>query len=134
MMSDSAASSASVKIGLPLSRWHIHMINGLSGNQVWTVHCRSKNDDLGEHNITVGAEFTWTFKQNYWGTTLFWCNTRVANHQQHADFQAFWSGSKLLEKSCKKKTSRNCFWTAKDDGIYLKNIPAKKDDLMHKWE
>lgn len=128
---DSAIFASAMNIKLPLSRWHIHTVNGLGGSQVWTVHCKSKDDDLGEHNLTVGAEFAWTFKENYWGTTLFWCNTCVADRpRRRADFKAFWSDSLTLDSSCKG----NCFWIAKDDGVYLKNITADKDMLMYKWE
>ena len=36
-----------------------------------TVHCKSKNDDLGEHVLRTGENYSWNFKENFWRSTLF---------------------------------------------------------------
>lgn len=38
------------------------------------LRCRSKDNDLGYHNLPVNQLYTWSFLENFWGTTLFWCN------------------------------------------------------------
>ncbi|MBA0763987.1 hypothetical protein Gotri_013372, partial [Gossypium trilobum] len=53
--------------------WHVHTINGLSNGKMLLVHCKSKDNDLGIHNLTAGAEFSWQFKLSVTGRTLFWC-------------------------------------------------------------
>lgn len=73
--------------GFPLIKWHMHVVNGLSAGRVLFAHCQSKDDDLGHHNLTTGSELSWTFRNNFWGTTLFWCYTRTGN--QHATFKVF---------------------------------------------
>lgn len=35
------------------------------------VPTQSKNDDLGQHNLTSESKFIWTFMINLWGTTHF---------------------------------------------------------------
>lgn len=107
---------------------YVHVVNGLSGHRMLFVHCKSKDDDIGEHNLAVGTEISWSFKINFFATTLFWCYTRTDH--QHATFNVFWAHA-WLEDRCDRKT---CIWTAKDDGFYLKNIPLNRDELIHKWE
>ncbi|KAB5514863.1 hypothetical protein DKX38_028769 [Salix brachista] len=38
-----------------------------------TIHCKSRNDDLGQHVVPFGGEYTIDFCPNFWGTTLFFC-------------------------------------------------------------
>jgi hypothetical protein len=113
--------------------WNVQIVNGLSGGNTLFLHCKSEDNDLGIHNLAVGAEFSWDFTPNVWGTTLYWCYLR--NNEEHKWFDAFLSqsddGYNWFARSCNYKT---CTWIARDDGIYLRNIPNKSDDFVHKWE
>lgn len=115
-----------------LSKWHIHVVNGLSNNDVLYVRCRSKDDNLGEHNLNVGGEFKWTFRVNFWNTTLFWCFLQKPNGQKQS-FETFWVEKRTfwLYHNC---FENECFWIAKDDGIYLKENSTNTDILVHRWE
>ncbi|KAL0560232.1 hypothetical protein IC582_000632 [Cucumis melo] len=117
--------------GLGLKRWHIHIVNGLSKDQNLFVHCQSKDDDLGKINLSFGREFNWSFKVNFWDTTLFWCYLQKPNAES-VSFEAFWVEKKSIWLFYRCYDT-NCIWTAKDDGIYLKNNPINKDVLVHKW-
>ncbi|KAE8652322.1 hypothetical protein Csa_021997, partial [Cucumis sativus] len=100
--------------GLGLERWHIHIVNGLTKNQNLFVHCQSKDDDLGKINLSVGKEFNWSFKVNFWGTSLFWCYLHKPNSEYSVSFEAFWVEKKSiwLYYRC---YNTNCIWIAKDD-------------------
>ncbi|XP_038896407.1 S-protein homolog 1-like [Benincasa hispida] len=118
-------------VPLPLQKWHVHVVNGLK-NATLFVHCKSKDDDLGpQHLVSNGAEFQWSFKINIWRTTLYWCSL----HKPNADvsFDAFWVERRhiWLHYRC---MNQNCFWMAKDDGIYLRNNPDAVDEFVHKWD
>lgn len=115
-----------------LAKWQIHVVNRLSNGQILLVHCKSKDNDLGEHKLSVGSEFNWRFKVNFWNTTLFWCYLQKPNGL-HSSFEAFWieSTSVWLYDMC---YDSNCIWIAKDDGIYLRDNTNQKDVLIHKWE
>ncbi|XP_022974913.1 S-protein homolog 1-like [Cucurbita maxima] len=85
------------------SRYYIHVVNGLSKLGL-LVHCQSKDDDLGYHRLlNHGDDYQWNFKH-------LWLRDR-----------------------CKHGTVGTCIWTAKDDGIYLRNFLANVDELIHKW-
>lgn len=117
---------------IDFERWHIHILNGLSHGQSLFVHCKSKDDDLGIHDLSFGSEFNWSFRVNFWGTTLFWCYLRKSNDKS-VSFEAFWveKTSIWLYYRCYKY---NCIWTAKHDGIYLKDNPVGRDVLVHRWK
>ncbi|RXH98124.1 hypothetical protein DVH24_010449 [Malus domestica] len=112
-------------------RWHVHVVNNLRAGKTLFAHCQSKNDDIGNRTIAPGAEITWSFKPNFFGTTLYWCYTRTDH--EHTAFDVYWEESKhnWLRYRCNYK---ECFWIAKDDGFYIRVIPEKRDELIHKWE
>ncbi|KAK4774951.1 hypothetical protein SAY86_009886 [Trapa natans] len=42
-----------------------------STGQNFTIHCKSKDDDLGVHTIWPNDVYTFEFHNNVWGTTHF---------------------------------------------------------------
>lgn len=125
-------SSLSLAKSKPLSRWEIHIKNGLSKGQALYVHCKSKDTDLGEQTLSTGAEFKWDFKVNIWDTTLFWCYLRKPNGHEMT-FDAFWVEKKTewLRVKCDDNI---CNWTAEDNGIYLKDNSDNLDEFIHYWK
>ncbi|KAL9431247.1 hypothetical protein AB3S75_026432 [Citrus x aurantiifolia] len=114
---------------IPTKTWHVHVVNNLSNNQTLFLHCKSKDDDLGEHKLTTGTESNWKFKENFFQTTLFWCYLRKPDNFCN-NFKVFWNED-FFQFRCRYK---DCIWTAKDEGIYLKNIPEGRDELWQKWK
>lgn len=110
--------------------WYLYVVNGLGGNTDLLVHCKSREDDLGPHVLAPGTQFTWNFKASVVGKTLFWCF--LNNGQSKVSFDVFWveKDHQWLHDHC---YPQDCFWIAKDDGIYLKNTRTNIDDLVHKW-
>ncbi|EEF38489.1 S-protein homolog 5-like [Ricinus communis] len=51
---------------------HINIINNFGVDL--TVHCKSKDDDLGAHLLHDQEAYRFGFKPNYWGNTLFYCS------------------------------------------------------------
>ncbi|KAK8635663.1 hypothetical protein V6N13_004390 [Hibiscus sabdariffa] len=110
--------------------WHVHVVNGLSNNKILLVHCKSADDDLGERHLTVGSETQWHFKIAIIGSTLFFCFMASDSDHVHVRLDVFWLDQELFYR-CNYK---HCIWTARDDGIYLKNIPDNIDEFKHGWE
>ncbi|XP_057418805.1 S-protein homolog 29-like [Lotus japonicus] len=73
------------------------------------VHCKSKDDDLGEHYLKPGQYTQWQFRDNFWGTTLFWCNFSWNNVQKRFDVYDF------HEDEC----DLQCYRKIKLDGAYF---------------
>ncbi|KAF5193261.1 Plant self-incompatibility s1 [Thalictrum thalictroides] len=49
------------------------VMNALGPNNTLTIHCKCKDDDLGEHNIAFNKSFEWSFTNHIFGKTLYWC-------------------------------------------------------------
>ncbi|CAI0413420.1 unnamed protein product [Linum tenue] len=107
---------------------HVHVSSELTGGKVLLVHCKSKDDDLGIHNLTAGSEFTWKFKLDVWlRTTLFWCYL-APDDSHHAAFDAF------DEEHYKAyEFQYHTYWIGKDDGVYVKLVDKKTDQLTYQW-
>ncbi|KAL8051759.1 hypothetical protein ABFS82_06G167200 [Erythranthe guttata] len=77
------------------------------------LHCASKNDDLGNHTLTINQTFSFEFCVIPW-TTLFYCDFRWGSKHAHVDvYDAKWKD----HKHC--GGDHECGWEARSDGIYL---------------
>ena len=85
----------------------VKLINSLHGRIDLTLHCKSKDDDLGKHILHPGMDIHWTFIPNFWGTTQYYCF-----------FQWFGSGGKwfdvYIEKYDDSFTQLN--WSIRQEG------------------
>ncbi|KAJ9182191.1 hypothetical protein P3X46_006214 [Hevea brasiliensis] len=118
-----------IKIG---ERYNVYIINDLN-QDVLNVHCKSKDDDLGAHKLQVKEKFHFTFRVNLWGTTLFWCNFNWGNNINHGGgYRIFWYKDDLLRKCGYKE--KECTWSARNSGIYLKNVPENQFQIFYEWQ
>ncbi|CAN0842869.1 S-protein homolog 3 [Linum grandiflorum] len=51
----------------------VTVTNWLTGRLYLTMHCKSKQDDLGKKVIPKWQSWGWHFNPNLWGTTRFYC-------------------------------------------------------------
>lgn len=108
-------------------KWHIYIVNRLSNNQNLFTHCKSAENDLGDHDLSPGSNTTWSFRTEFFQGTLFWCH--VSKDDASATFNVFWNDARLFDKCGWKK----CIWVVKDDGVYLTHLSTNCDELRYKW-
>jgi hypothetical protein len=108
-------------------KWHVNIVNGLNNNMTLFTHCKSSDNDLGYQIVSPAANFSWSFRTNFFHSTLFWCYTRKDN--AHATFKVFWQDPLLFEH-CKWK---NCIWIVRDDGIYIRDLEKEQDEFRYQW-
>ncbi|EYU31433.1 hypothetical protein MIMGU_mgv1a023340mg, partial [Erythranthe guttata] len=60
----------------------VKIYNRMPQGTTLTVQCASKNDNLGYRPLSTGQDFNWSFRTNFWRTTLFFCR--------------FWWGQKTI--------------------------------------
>lgn len=81
---------------------HVAITNELGDGKNLTVHCKSKNDDIGIHVLLDSDSFGWHFKPNIWGTTCFYC-------------YLYWDGGQAERVdvySAYLNCQKNCSWSA----------------------
>ncbi|KAL5701517.1 hypothetical protein ACHQM5_026843 [Ranunculus cassubicifolius] len=114
-----------------LSKVHVEVHNSIAPDKNMNVHCRSKDNNLGDHTVIYGQYYTWDFHVNFWGTTLFWCSVDWIDNQGiyvHGSFKIYDFNRDAL------KCDKMCVWSAQQDGVYfispeVNHIP----ELMFPW-
>nr|KYP61482.1 hypothetical protein KK1_015972 [Cajanus cajan] len=76
------------------------------------LHCRSKDDDLGQHVLAVGKDQEWSFRDNIGDTTLFWCTLDAASWE--FKFEIY---SAKRDTKCTSQCNRSI----RSDGAYFWN-------------
>lgn len=112
------------------SRWMVRVFNDMKNREKLFIHCKSRDNDLGLHNLNVGRQLTWKFRENLWSSTLFWCYIR--NQNRHVSLEVFNAYDPNLYYKCK---GLECIWSIREDGIYVRNKAlGNQFEFIGKWE
>jgi len=52
----------------------VTITNKLERKEDLNVHCKSKDNDIGQHLLHINQSFNWVFENNFLGDTLFFCS------------------------------------------------------------
>ncbi|OMP09182.1 Plant self-incompatibility S1 [Corchorus olitorius] len=100
-------------------RYKVHILNGFEDNaKPLLLHCRSEDDDLGNHTLWKGNEFRFKFRLHWIKITHFTCNFDWASKKLD-DITVFKDGRDGEAESSKCADTGNCFWKAAVDGLYF---------------
>ncbi|GAV64189.1 Self-incomp_S1 domain-containing protein [Cephalotus follicularis] len=108
---------------IALTKIHVGITNKMDSNV--TIHCKSKDDDLGIHVLSSGQSYGWGFRVNLWETTLFFCGfTTKKGGGVYNIYQA-----RRDKTRCHGGT---CLWDVKDDGVH--GYVGDRTDIVFKWQ
>lgn len=111
-------------LGMKLqAKVHVHVMNSLGDGKTMTLHCQSKDDDLGTVILEDGQETKWSFSANFFGTTLFYCSVRWENSSSWYSFNAFDADRDY------RRCISECRWLVSEGG-YLHGL----DQESNQWE
>lgn len=116
----------------PFQHWTVQISNDMQSKQTLFLHCKSKDNDLGQQNLGFEQTFSWKFRENLWQTTLYWCYMHK-KEQNHIALEVFWPESESKSWLSHRCEGEGCFWSVRDDGIYVKNNPENKFEFHAKW-
>lgn len=107
-----------------LAKYDVVIVNFLGKNNTLNLHCQSKNDDLGVHDVQFTDFFEWRFDVNIWKTTLFYCDMSSGNLKGHFDIF-------VAKRDMNRCGNDKCIWHVKPDGLdlYLKSA----DNYVHQF-
>lgn len=110
-----------------LPKTHVRIINTLEDRTNLTLHCKSKDDDLGVHVIGLFDFFEFSFRPNVFGRTLYFCDMwwdQAAPHR--IDIYVEQRDINL----CKV-----CFWSVKADyGPCMRDPKTGVYDICRPWQ
>ncbi|KAI3935110.1 hypothetical protein MKW92_029707 [Papaver armeniacum] len=110
---------------------HVSVRNDISDKTVLTIHCKSKDDDLGEHKLAYGQSFNWTCHMNIMRSTMFWCFMRWTDSTGKT-IQGSYEVYKL--KRDWPFCHTECPYSVRKDGIYSYFDVPKYFDLLFPWK
>ncbi|MCL7036016.1 hypothetical protein MKW94_013039 [Papaver nudicaule] len=117
-------SSVTDGFGIAWQKTTVVVRNDLPPNTMLAYHCKSANDDLGERYLASNTEWSWSFKVNFWDTTLYWCNFGWnENGKPRQEGYKVFKGRKDVE-TC----GVYCYRSIRSDGIY-----DFEGTMIHKW-
>jgi len=64
---------------------HVKITNRLSQNKDLLVHCKSREDDLGEHSLKSGDSYEFSFGEKFLWTSHFFCGFTFDGTTSFAD-------------------------------------------------
>ncbi|KAF8370240.1 hypothetical protein HHK36_031717 [Tetracentron sinense] len=107
------------------SKHHVYVGNDLGESSTLNLHCASKDDDLGTHVLLYGQNYTWGFRSNFWGTTLFWCHFKWGNVTN--TFTVY------NDNDSEQYYHKSAHWLSRMDGLYYYHHHYGEYELYHNW-
>jgi len=112
----------------------VRIFNHLGGED-FSVHCKSKDDDLGNHVIHDIECYSWEFHPNVFGTTSFSCNISSTRGEVN---NVFYNQKRDRRNRCPDF----CDWYVTKDGIEGFKVLVDrngweigtKQDIIFKWD
>ncbi|KAI3952815.1 hypothetical protein MKX01_006858 [Papaver californicum] len=114
--------------------WHntkttVTVTNDISPSVTLAFHCKSADDDLGDHSVAYKNYWDWRFYVNFFDTTLYWCNfwwvDENGKHRQEG-FQIFKAERDM------DRCGYDCRYDIRSDGVYS-YTGVSKPYLLYKW-
>ncbi|TYI84171.1 hypothetical protein E1A91_D05G345600v1 [Gossypium mustelinum] len=93
---------------LPRHKVDVLIYNYLQNGTDLTVHCKSKDDDLGVHLLAFRNYYEFKFRPNLFGTTLFYCSMQWDGRMHWLDIY-----------TSERDTCTYCLWNVKPEGPCL---------------
>lgn len=93
------------------------------------AHCKSKDDDLGMKSLASKQHFQWSFCQNIWQTTLYFCHFYWQSKQQV--FNVF---NQTMGYACFFGEIAECRWIVKPEGFYYYDFNSSSLIKKYNWQ
>ncbi|KAK9266002.1 hypothetical protein L1049_028602 [Liquidambar formosana] len=116
--------------GIFFERVHVYVLNELEPGKTLSLHCKSKDDDLGMQQIIFNQTYEWSFHNNFFGRTLFWCFM-----SWEKSLGVYASGSFNIYEGSRDqfRCRKRCWWKIKEDGLFSLNRDSFIWEHLYDW-
>ncbi|CAN8324735.1 unnamed protein product [Cochlearia groenlandica] len=119
--------SSSTKSLFPTGKKTVVIVNGLGTGVTLPYHCKSKDDDFGARSLPPGGLWSFRFRPQFFGRSLYFCSFELQRgrvwfdiYRNHRDN----TGDTWCDK---------CVWRIKQSGPCRLNDVTKDFDLCYPW-
>ncbi|CAL2225583.1 unnamed protein product [Prunus armeniaca] len=91
-----------------------------------TIHCKSKQDDLGSNLIPIKGKYEFSFRPNFWGTTQFYCSFQWGTEFHYFDIY-------MGDRDHENCDSYKCMWSIIPKGPCMWNYLTGHYDNCKDW-
>lgn len=122
---EAAMASKETKVREDIDTSVVRIYNKLGDGLNLTIHCKSKDDDLGVHVVTDSNCYHWKFRVNFFATTLFFCGLTWSDG----------SGVFDIYKATRDlyRCPTMCIWEVLIDGTHGFRQFDNVSDILYKW-
>ncbi|CAH8302273.1 unnamed protein product [Eruca vesicaria subsp. sativa] len=106
----------------------VQISNRLDGGLTLKLHCKSKNNDLGVQTLAPDSSWSFKFRPNIFGTTLFFCRFVWAHEAHSFDIYDDYRDGVRKGNPC-----IDCTWNIDQHRPCRFNEKTNLFDLCHHW-
>ncbi|KAK7349443.1 hypothetical protein VNO77_06815 [Canavalia gladiata] len=107
-------------------RSFVRVTNLLNEGLPFTIHCKSRDDDLGAHDVSNKGTYQWSFHRNIFGTTLFFCGIHWRDGSMVYDV---YKASRDIDRCF-----TNCYWEVTNNALIGYTQKPFKQDIQVPWQ
>ena len=115
--------------GIVRGKKTVNITNYLGRYTDLTLHCKSKDNDLGEQHLAYKSYYPFRFRPSYWGKTQFFCFFKWEENNGTAE--AKWFDIYIDDRD--KDRCTVCNWRIQSDGPCLLDDATNNYDICFPW-
>lgn len=115
---------------IPFGKTTVGITNDLGNQPTLEYHCKSKDDDFGNRSLQPGESWSFSFRRQYFGRTLYFCKFGwpiLPNEWYSFDIY------KDHRDSTGDYWCQKCLWKIKQTGTCRFNDVTKQFDICYSW-
>ncbi|KAG2671053.1 hypothetical protein I3760_14G114700 [Carya illinoinensis] len=110
-------------------RVHVRISNELDLGIDLQLHCKSRDDDLGEHLLHYNdSYYEFSFRPTYFGSTLFYCSF---SWNTDGCAKKYWFD--IYDYHREETSCTECYWKARLIDICMLNHDDNQYDICYSW-
>lgn len=105
----------------------VQVFNKLPEESELTIHCKSKENDLGRQVIKARGFYDFSFRPNFFGGTLFFCGVTWNKNNTEIEPDIY------VQKRDTERCLTRCAWDVNAKGLLGYREDNGENDITYEW-